>query len=103
MGKKAGDKGKSPRGGRRIDSKLTQDMHAKGYVLCSQAASALGVHRASVYRWITDKKVDAIPVNGTYYVDWASCVTSYGKAAEVLELDPEVPPALPAAAPPASA
>jgi len=95
MAKKVASGSAGARGGRRIDSKLTRDMHAKGYILCSQAARALGVHRASVYRWIDDEKVDAVNVNGTYYVEWSSCVKSYGQAAAVLGLDPTRPPALP--------
>lgn len=84
---------KEPRRRARPDSELTRKLRNKGYLLCTEVAKKVGVHKATLYRWIRDGVVKALDFNGAYYVDWSSVVEHMGKVAKVLELDKNPPKA----------
>ena len=68
----------------RPDSRLTREMELKGYWLSSKIAKKIGVHKATVYRWIRDGLVNSLDFNGAYYVEWNSVVEHLGQLAKIL-------------------
>lgn len=81
----------SPRRRARSESKLTRSMREKGYLLCTEVAQRVGIHKATVYRWVRDGRVRAKDFSGAYYVEWASVVEHLGEVANVLGFTKEVP------------
>jgi predicted DNA-binding transcriptional regulator AlpA len=71
----------------RANSKLSNTMRSKGYVLCAEVAKLIGVDRTTVYRWVKADKIKAISFNGAHFVEWASVIAFMGDAAGVLSLD----------------
>ena len=88
MGKGNGSGRRSQRA--RQDSPLTQRMRTKGYLMCTEVAAKIGVHKATLYKWIKENRVDAVDFNGAYYVKWSSVVAHLGDIAHVLGLTEEV-------------
>ncbi len=87
MSDKKGDNGACPKRRRqraRPDSKLTAKMQDKGYLLSTTVAKRIGVHKATLYRWIKDGVVEALDFNGAYYIKWESVVAHLGEVANVL-------------------
>ncbi len=78
---------KQPRRRARPDSDLTKKLRDKGYMLCTEVAQKIGVHKATLYRWIRDGVVKALDFNGAYYVDWSSVVEHMGPVGKVLGID----------------
>ena len=74
----------------RPDSKLTAKMRQKGYLLSTEVAKRIGVHKATLYRWIKDGVVDALDFNGAYYIRWESVVAHLGEVANVLGFTPDI-------------
>ena len=74
----------------RPDSILTMKMRDKGYLLSTEVAERVGVHKATLYRWIKEGFVEALDFNGAYYVRWDSVVKHMGEVADVLGLTCEV-------------
>lgn len=74
----------------RPDSKLTAKMRQKGYLLSTDVAARIGVHKATLYRWIKDGVVDALDFNGAYYIRWESVVAHLGEVANVLGFTPDI-------------
>ena len=70
----------------RPDSVLTQKMQNEGYLLCTDAASRIGIHKATLYRWIRDGVVRAVDFNGAYFVEWGSVVDHMGEVAQILKI-----------------
>jgi excisionase family DNA binding protein len=62
-------------------------MQDKGYLLCTRAAQKVGVHKATLYRWVRDGHVKAVDFNGAYYVDWESVKSHLGQVAKIIELE----------------
>lgn len=80
---------KLPRRRARPESRLTQNMREKGFLTCTEVARRIGIHKATVYRWVKDGRVRAKDFSGAYYVEWASVVEHLGDVAEVLGLTEE--------------
>lgn len=80
----------APRRRARAESKLTRSMREKGYLLCTEVAQRVGIHKATVYRWIRDGRVRVKDFSGAYYVEWVSVVEHLGEIAGVLELTEEL-------------
>ena len=75
------------KGGRKADSKLTKRMKGRGFLLVRAISEEAGVHRATIYRWIEQKHVKAVHINGTYYVSRESLREWYGaEAVEILDM-----------------
>lgn len=91
MGKGNGVKRRPQRA--RHDSPLTHRMRAKGYLMCTEVADKIGVHKATLYKWIKENRVEAVDFNGAYYVKWESVVKHMGEVADVLGLTAEIPAA----------
>lgn len=89
MGKGNGTRKRSQRA--RLDSPLTGRMRTKGYLMCTEVAEKVGVHKATLYKWIKDNRVEAVDFNGAYYVKWASVVEHLGEVADVLGITGEIP------------
>jgi len=70
------------------ESTMTWRMRREGYVTCREVASRIGVHKATVYRWIGDGLIEAVDFNGAYYIRWDSVLKHLGPIAEVLGLVP---------------
>jgi DNA-binding XRE family transcriptional regulator len=68
----------------RPKSELSKRLHDKGYLLCTEAARKVGVNRATIYRWIKERAIDTLDINGAYYVSWSSILVHLGDAAAVL-------------------
>lgn len=82
------------------ESVMTWRMRREGYVTCREIAQRVGVHKATVYRWINDGLIESVDFNGAYYIKWDSVIRHLGAVAEILELTPKgsmakgkVPPA----------
>lgn len=65
-------------------------MREKGYLPCTEVAGRVGIHKATVYRWVRDGRIRAKDLSGAYYVEWASVVEYLGEIAEVLGLTADV-------------
>lgn len=74
----------------RPDSKLTAKMRDKGYLLSTEVAKRIGVHKATLYRWIKEGVVEALDFNGAYYIKWESVVSHLGEVANVLGFTPDI-------------
>jgi hypothetical protein len=72
-------------------SKLTTQMREQGFLPCSEVAKKVGVHRATVYRWIRGGVVEHMDFSGAYYVKWSSVVQHLGRIANVLGLVENTP------------
>lgn len=88
------DDGKDPCGpGKRRatkESTMTWRMRKEGYVTCREIASRIGVHKATVYRWVGDGLIEAVDFNGAYYIKWESVLRHLGPTiSEVLGLAPK--------------
>lgn len=59
----------------------------KGYYRPAVVARRAKVNRTTVYRWIKDGKIQCIPFNGNYFVEWASVQKFLGALAPMLGLD----------------
>lgn len=70
----------------RAESRLTRSMREKGFLLCTEVADLVGIHKATVYRWVRDGRVRAKDFSGAYYVEWASVLEHLGEVADVLGL-----------------
>lgn len=70
----------------KADSRLTRSMREKGFLLCTEVADLVGVHKATVYRWVRDGRVRAKDFSGAYYVEWESVLEHLGEIADVLGL-----------------
>ena len=70
----------------RPDSELTLKMRKQGYLLCTEVAKRVGVHKATVYRWIKDELATVVDHNGAYYVKWESVYDHMGDVAEIIGL-----------------
>jgi len=75
-----------PRHRARGGSILSLKMRDCGYLRVGEVATAAGVHRATVYRWIHDGVVDFVDFRGAYYVKWGSVVKHLGELACILGL-----------------
>ena len=71
----------------RPNSQLTHKMRAKGYLLATEVATRVGVHKATVYRWINDGIIEALDFNGAYYIKWSSVREHMGELADILGLE----------------
>ena len=71
------------------DSAFVQRMRQRGYVPSTEAASRVGVHKSTLYRWIRDRRVVAVDFNGAYFIEWNSVVDHLGEAGKVLGLTKE--------------
>jgi excisionase family DNA binding protein len=61
-------------------------MRAKGFLLCTEVAELVGIHKTTVYRWVRDGRVRAKDFSGAYYVEWGSVLEHLGEVADVLGL-----------------
>ena len=75
----------------RLQSRLTQTMRVRGYMMVCEVAEKIGIHHITVYRWIHDGKIRAKDFSGAYYVDWLSVMDYLGDVAEILGLHPDEP------------
>lgn len=66
------------------NAELTSMMRSNGYMTVTDVSNSVGVHRATIYRWIGEGKVEVKDYNGMYYLKWASIVDLLGDVAEVL-------------------
>lgn len=71
---------------RKQESELARKLEERGYIKSVIAAKRVGVHRATLYRWIRNGSVEAVDLSGAYYVQWDSVVRHLGQVAEVLGL-----------------
>jgi excisionase family DNA binding protein len=72
------------------ESTMTWRMRKEGYVTCREIASRIGVHKATVYRWVGDGLIEAVDFNGAYYIKWESVLRHLGPTiSEVLGLVPK--------------
>jgi excisionase family DNA binding protein len=71
------------------DSAVVQRMRERGYVPSTEAAGRVGVHKSTLYRWIRDRRVEAVDFNGAYFIRWNSVVEHLGEAGKVLGLTKE--------------
>jgi excisionase family DNA binding protein len=71
----------------RSHSELSNKMRDKGYVLCTEVAKTIGVHKTTVYRWVKTNRVKYHDFNGAYYIEWESVLQLMGPAAKVLGFD----------------
>jgi len=74
----------------RTESQLTNRMRKRGYLRSTEVAELVGVHRATLYRWIQDGLVDHVDFSGAYYVEWKSVIAHMGETAEILGLPTSV-------------
>jgi len=79
----------SPRRRATKESVMTWRMRREGYVTCREIAQRVGVHKATVYRWINDGLIESVDFNGAYYIKWDSVIRHLGAVAEILELAPK--------------
>ena len=77
---------KRPKRRARPNSQLTHKMRAKGYLLATEVAFRVGVHKATVYRWLGDGVIEALDFNGAYYIRWESVREHLGELADILGL-----------------
>lgn len=70
----------------RTGSKLSEKMKEQGYLPSSEVAKRIGMHRATIYRWINAGVVEFLDMGGGYYVRWESVLAHLGEVATVLGL-----------------
>lgn len=53
-------------------------MRAAGYIPATEVAKKLGIHLASVYRWVDENQVESIRALGKRYVKATSLISKLG-------------------------
>ena len=64
-------------------SKIDQEAHLreKGYIPAQQVIDKVGMHHATLYRWIQKKKIKGIKVGLKHYVKLTSLIQFLGEEA----------------------